>query len=321
MEDNEKAQTFLVPFRIFLHFGLILAIAGGCGKDAAPAASDQDHAGISATQSQLSPSQLPDAAGTVASGASNPASTQAGVVPSAGVTSKPTPIYSYEVVHTWPHDRSAFTQGLVFLDGALLESTGLYGHSTLRKVDLETGKVSQQVEVPTQYFAEGLAVLGGKAFQLTWQNGKGFVYDLQSLRQEKEFFYTGEGWGLATDGQSLIMSDGTSKIRFLDPLTFEANRIISVSDHGHPINHLNELEYIKGEIYANVWGTDYVVRIDPATGNVVGAINFGGLLAPGDRAPNTDVLNGIAYDAAGDRLFITGKCWPKLFEVRLKPAK
>ncbi len=223
------------------------------------------------------------------------------------------------MINTYPHDRGAFTQGLVYLDGAFLESTGLNGQSTLRKVDLKTGKVFKQVEVPAQYFAEGLALLNGKLFQLTWQNQKGFVYDLESFKLEKEFSYTGEGWGLTTDGQSLIMSDGTSQIRFLDPVTFEVKRTINVQDHGRPIGNLNELEYVKGEIYANIWTTDFVVRIDPATGNVLGAIDFRGLLASEDRLPNTDVLNGIAYDATGDRLFITGKLWPKLFEVRLKP--
>ena len=226
--------------------------------------------------------------------------------------------YTYEVVKVRPHDRGAFTQGLVYLDGILLESTGLNGQSSLRRVDLETGNVLKRVDVPAQYFAEGLALLNGKLFQLTWQNEKGFVYDLDSFEKEKEFGYTGEGWGLTTDGQWLIMSDGTDQIRFLDPVTFEEKRRITVMARGQMVNRLNELEYIKGEIFANIWGTDLVVRIAPATGKVVGVIDFTGLLAPEDRDQNTDVLNGIAYDAAGDRLFVTGKRWPKLFEVRLK---
>lgn len=228
------------------------------------------------------------------------------------------PLYTYEVVNTYPHDPGAFTQGLVFLDGALLESTGLNGQSSLRKVDLPTGEVLKRVEVPAEYFAEGLALLNGKLFQLTWQNHKGFVYDLASFQLEKEFTYEGEGWGLATDGRSLILSDGTDQIRFLDPATFAVQRTIRVLAHDQPVERLNELEYIKGEIYANVWGSDYVVRIDPATGTVTGVIDFTGLLPAGDRRIDTDVLNGIAYDAKGDRLFITGKKWPKLFEVRLK---
>ena len=229
-----------------------------------------------------------------------------------------TPVYTYKVVNTWPHDRDAFTQGLVYFDGVLLESAGLYGRSSLRRVELNTGRVLQQGPVPPEYFAEGLAALRGKLHQLTWQNQKAFVYDLETFRLEKEFSYDGEGWGLATDGQSLILSDGTDRIRFLDPATFEVKRAISVSDHGRPIVRLNELEYVKGEIFANVWQTDFIVRINPATGAVAGWIDLGGLLPPANRDATTDVLNGIAYDAAGDRLFVTGKLWPKLFEVRLE---
>ena len=229
------------------------------------------------------------------------------------------PIYSYAIVHVYPHDPSAFTQGLVFLDGALLESTGLNGQSTLRKVELKTGRVLKEVKVSAQYFAEGLAVLGDRVFQLTWQNHKGFVYDLESFRLEKEFTYDGEGWGLTTDGHWLILSDGTDHIRFLDPATFEVKRTIRVRCQNRPLDRLNELEYIKGEIFANIWGADYVVRIDPATGKVTGVIDFTHLLAAQDRSVDTDVLNGIAYDAAADRLFVTGKRWPKLFEVCLKP--
>jgi glutamine cyclotransferase len=228
------------------------------------------------------------------------------------------PIYTYEVVNTYPHDPGAFTQGLVFLDGALLESTGLNGQSSLRKVDLKTGSVLKRVEVPAEYFAEGLAALDGKLFQLTWQNQKGFVYDLESFKLEKDFSYEGEGWGLTTDGHWLILSDGTDQIRFLDPATFEVKQTIHVLARGQAVNRLNELEYIKGEIFANVWGSDYVVRIDPATGRVTGVIDFTGLLAPQYRRFDTDVLNGIAYDAKENRIFITGKKWPKLFEVRLK---
>jgi glutamine cyclotransferase len=226
--------------------------------------------------------------------------------------------YSYEVVSTWPHDHQAFTQGLVFQDGQFLESTGLNGQSSLRRVDLKTGMVIKQIEVPAQYFAEGLAVLKGKVYQLTWQNHKGFVYDLKTFRLESEFAYDGEGWGLTTDGQNLILSDGTSRIRFLDPLNFAVKRTINVTHRTWPVERLNELEYIKGEIFANVWGTDDIARIDPATGVITGVIDLTGLLAVQDRTPETDVLNGIAYDPNGDRLFVTGKRWPKIFEVRLK---
>lgn len=226
--------------------------------------------------------------------------------------------YTYEVVKAWPHDRGAFTQGLVFRDGTLLESTGLNGQSSLREVNLEDGRVLKHVQVPAVYFAEGLAVVGAEAFQLTWQNRKAFVYDADTFRELKQFSYEGEGWGLATDGTQLILSDGTARIRFLDPATFAVKRTIDVTREGKPVVRLNELEYIRGEIFANVWETDEVVRIDPATGQVRGVIDFSGLLSPQDRRPDTDVLNGIAYDEKNDRLFVTGKRWPRLFEVRLK---
>jgi glutamine cyclotransferase len=222
------------------------------------------------------------------------------------------------VVATWPHDRGAFTQGLVFRNGSFLESTGLNGQSTLREAEVKTGQVLKKVPVPSQFFAEGLAVLGDQAYQLTWQSQKGFVYDVDTFRLEKEFAYEGEGWGLTTDGKALILSDGSNRIRFLDPATFQVLRAIEVKDDGKPVTRLNELEWIKGEIFANVWQTDEIVRIDPTTGQVRGVIDFSGLLAPQDRGPETDVLNGIAYDAVDDRLFVTGKRWPKIFEVRLK---
>jgi glutamine cyclotransferase len=241
--------------------------------------------------------------------------------PTAPAAPPPTPTaYTYEIVRAYPHDTDAFTEGLVFLDNRLFESTGLNGQSTLREVDLPTGKVLRATPLSKEYFGEGLAVLGAKAYQLTWQTHKGFVYDLDTFKIEKDFAYTGEGWGLTTDGKSLIMSDGTSQIRWLDPATFAVQRTITVKLAGQPADQVNELEYIKGEIYANVWKTNNVLRIDPQSGNVTGVIDFSGLLPLEDRRYNTDVLNGIAYDAATDRLFVTGKDWPKLFEVRLKPV-
>jgi len=239
--------------------------------------------------------------------------------PAVGGGAPPVVRYTYEVVAVWPHDRSAFTQGLAFRDGVLLESTGLNGESTLREVEVTTGRVLMQVPLPREYFAEGLAVVGAKAYQLTWQNRKVFVYSADTFQRVGEFDYPGEGWGLATDGRRLILSDGTSRIRFLDPETFAVVGAIDVAWNGRPLPELNELEYINGEIFANVWRTDLVVRIDPASGLVRGVIDFAGLLSPLDRRRDTDVLNGIAYDAAADRLFVTGKRWPSVFEVRLKP--
>lgn len=229
--------------------------------------------------------------------------------------------YTYEVVKAWPHDVKAFTQGLLFYKGRVLESTGQYGESSLRDVELETGKVGKHIAVPAMYFAEGLAVMGDRAYQLTWQHRKGFVYDADTFQLLKEFSYEGEGWGLTTDGTSLVLSDGTARIRFLDPKTFLVTRSIEVKREGRPLLHLNELEFIHGEIFANVWMTDLVVRIDPATGEVRGVIDFSGLLPASERRPTTDVLNGIAYDAAKDRLIVTGKNWPTVYEVRLKVKK
>ncbi len=240
---------------------------------------------------------------------------------SAGDASAPRediPTLTYDVVKVWPHDRTAFTQGLVYFDGSLIEGTGLYGHSTLRKVVLETGFVRQEVKLPDQYFGEGIAVLGGKIYQLTWQSHKGFIYDLKSLRLEGEFPFDGEGWGLTTDGRYLIMSDGTNRLRFLDPNTFTVKRTIEVFAHGQPVRMLNALEYVQGQIYANVWQTKFVLQIDPGTGKVLGSIDFVGLLPQSDYEQGTDVMNGIAYDARDDRLFVTGKDWPKLFEIKLK---
>lgn len=231
------------------------------------------------------------------------------------------PVYGYELINAWPHDREAFTQGLVFYEGKFLESTGQYGESTLRRVEMETGRVLQSVDVAPQYFAEGITLLGGKVYQLTWQNQAGFVYDPATFERVGSFRYDGEGWGLTNDGQSLILSDGTSQIRFLDPQTFAVRRTISVTDRGRPLRDINELEYVKGEIYANVWHSDRVARIDPQTGRLTGWIDLTGLLPASDRGGAEAVLNGIAYDERGDRLFVTGKLWPKLFEVKIKERR
>lgn len=238
--------------------------------------------------------------------------------PPSPATTAPTH-YGYQIVNTFPHDRAAFTQGLVFLDGALLETTGLNGKSSLRRVEPATGSVLKRVELPEQYFGEGMTVIGKKIYQVTWQNRTGFVYDLGTFAAERTFRYDDEGWGLTTDGQQLILSDGTDTLRWLDPATFQVTRTVQVTNAGRPLALLNELEWVKGEIFANVWQTETVARIDPATGRVTGLIDFSGLLTPADRIGDIDVLNGIAYDAAEDRLFVTGKNWPKLFEVRLVP--
>lgn len=225
--------------------------------------------------------------------------------------------FGYEIINTYPHDPGAFTQGLVFYRGDLYESTGLNGSSSLRQVELTTGRVTKIVTVPAQYFAEGLALFNNRLYQLTWLSQSAFVYDLDTFGMQKTFNYSGEGWGLTHDGHSLIMSDGTNTIRFLDPETFLVQRTINVTDNNASIRQINELEYIKGQIFANIWQTDRVARIDPQTGRVTGWVNLAGLLSPEDRARPVDVLNGIAYDEVNDRLFVTGKLWPKLFEIRL----
>lgn len=230
---------------------------------------------------------------------------------------QPIPTYSYEVVHTWPHDTEAYTQGLEFHDGKLIESTGQVGRSSLRRVELETGKVLQKVDVPAPYFAEGITLLKGKIYQLTWQDGLGFVYDAWTFEKIGKFNYQGEGWGLTNDGQSLILSDGTNRIRFLDPDNFQVQKTIAVSDGNAPVLEINELEYVQGEIYANIWHADRIARINPQTGMIVGWIDLTGLLARGEVHDEEAVLNGIAYDETNSRLFVTGKLWPKLFEIRL----
>ena len=228
------------------------------------------------------------------------------------------PVYSFEIVKTYPHDPAAFTQGLIFAGGFLYESTGLNGASSVRKVDLTTGRVLQKVEVPAQYFAEGLTLFHGRLFQLTWQAHKGFIYDLDTFAMEKDFPFESEGWGLTHDDQYLIQSDGSNQLRFIDPANFQVKRTISIVDRGRPLFELNELEYIKGEIYSNIWHDDRIVRIDPASGKINAWINLAGLLSVQERGDPENVLNGIAYDEVEDRLFVTGKRWPKLFEIRLK---
>ncbi|UCD40354.1 MAG: glutaminyl-peptide cyclotransferase [Candidatus Bathyarchaeota archaeon] len=225
--------------------------------------------------------------------------------------------YTYDVVAAYPHDKNAFTQGLVFEDGVLYESTGLYNYSTLRRVELETGKILQLYSLPNQFFGEGITIFNDRIIQLTWQSNKGFVYDKNSFDLLQEFDYPTEGWGLTCDGKQLIMSDGTATLRFLDPKTFEATGQIEVHDNV-PVTRLNELEYIRGEIYANIWQEDKIVIIDPQTGQVKGWVDLSGMQDLENR-DISDVLNGIAYDAQENRLFVTGKRWSQLFEIKLIP--
>ncbi len=231
------------------------------------------------------------------------------------------PVYDVEIVHTYPHDVSAFTEGLFYLNGVLYESTGLEGHSSIRKVRLETGKVLQKLDIPAQYFGEGIVNWRGHLVSLTWRSQVGFVFDLATFKLQRQFHYGGEGWALTRNDREIIMSDGTPELRFLNPYTLKETHRIQVSLEGRPIPQVNELEWVKGEVFANVWQTNWILRIDPDDGHVLGLIDLTGLLKPSDIVQGqTDVLNGIAYDAQGDRLFVTGKNWPKLFEIRLRRA-
>jgi glutaminyl-peptide cyclotransferase len=278
------------------------------------------------TDAAQAPASLPTPAPTIAftataTGATlapdqTPTATPANAAPSAAAK---VPTYTYRVVNVFPHDPAAFTQGLVYRDGIFYEGTGLRGQSTLRKVDPATGQVLQGVRLPDEYFGEGIAILGQRLYQLTWQENTGFIYDKESFELLATWSYEGEGWGLATDGQRLIMSDGSHELRFLDRETLaELGRLAVLDGDGLPVPRLNELEWVEGEVWANVWQTDRIARIDPASGRLLGWIDLAGLLPDEDRAAQrVDVLNGIAYDAATGRLFVTGKWWPKLFEIEL----
>lgn len=226
----------------------------------------------------------------------------------------------YRVVAAYPHDRGAYTQGLVYVDGALYESTGQYGRSRLRRVDLATGRVLEEVALADRYFGEGLAAVGDRLFQLTWRAGKVFVYGLRTLDRLAELEREGQGWGLAYDGEHLILSDGSERLYFLDPGTLAERRRVRVHDASGTVRNLNELEHVDGNIYANVWQSERIARISPRDGRVTGWIDLAGLLSPMERRADTDVLNGIAYLPASGHLLVTGKHWPRLFEIALDPA-
>ena len=232
-----------------------------------------------------------------------------------------TALHTIRIVNVYPHDPDAFTQGLVFHRGYIYEGTGIAGQSSIRKVELKTGRVLKSQYLAAEHFGEGITIRRNRLIQLTWQSHTGFVYDLQSFRLLQTFSYPWEGWGITYDGNHLIVSDGTAVLRFLDSRTYKMVRQVEVRDRGKNLPNINELEYVKGEIYANVWGTDYIVRISPRTGRVLGWIDLRDLYHYVGVGRNIDVLNGIAYDAKDDRLFVTGKYWPNLFEIRLVAPK
>ena len=237
--------------------------------------------------------------------------------PTVTPTAEPTPVsYTYDVINVYPHDPNAFTQGLVIDDGVMYEGTGLTGESSLRRVDIETGDVLQIHELPSEFFGEGITVFGDKIIQLTWQSEIGFVYDKNSFELLQNFSYPTEGWGITTDGTQLIMSDGTANLYFLDPKTFQTIGQVEVRNGTVPVNRLNELEYINGEVYANVWMTNKIAIINPHTGQVTGWIDLTGIYTP-ETSNSNNVLNGIAYDAENSRLYVTGKRWSQLFQINL----
>ena len=228
------------------------------------------------------------------------------------------PVFGYQIVNVYPHSSLAFTQGLVYDEGVLYEGTGLYGRSSLRRVDLETGRVLEQTKLESTLFGEGIALWKDRIIQLTWQSGLGLVYGKENLTRIGNFSYQTEGWGITSDGKRLIMSDGTDILHILDPESFAKTGQINVTANGAPLKGLNELEYINGQIYANVWPTSWIAIISPESGEVKGKIDMQGILQENDiQVSEVDVLNGIAYDAREDRLFVTGKLWPKLFEIKL----
>lgn len=245
--------------------------------------------------------------------------------------SSPVPVYGYEIVKTHPHDPDAFTQGLIFHDGFLYESTGQERKSAIRKIDIETGKVVQKVDLPADNFGEGITLLNGKIYSLTWQNRIARVYDINDFKLLKEFSYQGEGWGITNDGTDLYMTDSTHVIRVVDPETFRSKRMIAVMrEDGRPLMNINELEFVKGEIWANIWHSErpetlgkpnYIARIDPASGKIVGWIDLDGISPDDTRRDSENTLNGIAYDPATERIWVTGKMWRKLYEIKLTGPK
>ena len=227
------------------------------------------------------------------------------------------PIEPAQVVHVYPHDTSAFTEGLLIRDGWLYESTGFEGRSFIRKKVLATGRTVQSIAIPPDLFGEGIVDWGNKLYSFVWHGGRGFIWTLPGLKAAGNWTYSGEGWAMTQDGRNIIMSDGTPELRFLDPKTMKVVRRLPVTAEGQPVWQVNELEYVRGEIYANVWQTNRIARIDPATGQVKGWIDLSGLVESIPGRSDDDVLNGIAFDAAHDRLFVTGKNWPRLFEIEL----
>ena len=307
----QRSINFIGSLAILGMVGLLAA----CGSEPPPTSQPTPVPTVAPTVAPTVPPTVPP---TVISALPTPTAVAASPLPPTAVSAIPR--YTYEIVNVFPHDPEAFTQGLLFDQGQLYESTGLEGLSSIRRVELQTGQVLARQPLTGTYFGEGIAIVGEKLYQLTWQERTGFIYNKTTFVQQGEFSYPTEGWGITFDGERLIMSDGTARLYFWDPDTLAELGTLDVHDEtGQPIPMLNELEYVKGEIFANIWQTDLIARIEPATGAVIGWIDLSGLLPNTARTPATDVLNGIAYLPEGDRLFVTGKRWPQLFEIRLRP--
>lgn len=321
MNDTPHTSTLYIPYSFLLILpllllGLLLAACGAAPPATIPPTPRTTTIVRLSTATPAPPTTAPEVAPTVAATANATQTLAAPIVLGDGPRR-----YGYRIVNQYPHDPQAWTQGLQWHEGVLYEGTGQYGRSSLRRVALETGEVLQQVNLPEQLYGEGITLLDGKIYQITWQNGIGLIYDASSFERIGDWRYDTEGWGLTHDGSSLIMSDGTSTLYFRDPATMAVTRELSVLDGTQPVTMLNELEYINSEILANVWQSDRIARIDPATGTVTGWIDLTGLLDRSTLTEPADVLNGIAYDATNNRLFVTGKLWPTLFEIELIPQE
>lgn len=316
-------------FRPIMLFSLLILLLAACQTPAAEGSPTlAPTAGVASSEDTADLATIGATAVAVVEAAPTTEPTPVPATPTPAPTATPEPsptpsgpiAYTYEVIATYPHDADAWTQGLVIDDGVLFEGTGRWGEANVREVALETGTILRSVPLDSQYYGEGITVLGDRIFQLTWQEGTGFVYDRNTFEQLQTFTYPTEGWGITNDGQRLIVSDGTSTLYFWDPETLTEIGRLQVSDPNGPVNRLNELEYIDGEIWANIWLEDRIARISPETGEVLGWIDMTGLLDTSNLEQPADVLNGIAFDQATGRLFVTGKLWPSLFEIKVIPA-
>ena len=311
-QDNKKLRWLILVLPLVILIGVIIAVQ-----------IMRKNPGIESTSGEPTTHNIPTKTISVQSELTNDATQDIStpkITPSTGsIPEDLSTQMTYEVIQTYPHDPGAFTQGLIIHEGFFYESTGLYGQSSLRKVVIESGEVLQQSDLPSEYFGEGLTIWEDNLVQLTWRENVGFVYDLADFSLKDQFTYSTEGWGLTHNGSDLIKSDGSATLFFLDPETYQITDRITVTYRNDPVNRLNELEFINGEIFANIWQTDNIVRIDPQTGNVLSWIDLAGILAEDSTTANTDVLNGIAYEAETNRLFVTGKNWPFVFEIRLVP--